>query len=108
MSLKIPETEGALPNCERRDVRITRGDGKIAFEQRGVEAPTTWSDRAVEQAARIYFRTIGGRREDSVVGMVERVVLAIVRATREPNVGLPLVEGVEDENRLCHALTEMV
>ena len=40
---------------ELRDARIGHGD-RIAFEQRGVEFPTTWSQNATNIVAQKYFR----------------------------------------------------
>lgn len=56
------------------------------FEQKGVEAPESWSQLAVEIAASRYFRKTGpGRapREKSVRALVDRVVDAIVGSARK-------------------------
>lgn len=79
----------------RRDVRILEVDGRVAFQQDAVEAPRGWSDRAVEQPARLYFRTVGGRREDSVADLVRRVVTFISAAALSPDVGTPLIDPSE-------------
>jgi len=47
------------------------------FTPRDVEAPDTWSDRAVEQVARLYFRGSGESRETSVAQLVGRVTSAL-------------------------------
>lgn len=64
---------------EKRDVVITRTDGTIAFEQRGVEVPATWSNNATTILAQKYFRgTLGSEeRESSLAQVVHRVVVAI-------------------------------
>ncbi len=63
-------TEGQDPYdtvvWERRDARITHwATGAVAFEQLGVEVPSTWSVNATNILAQKYFRgTLGtGERE---------------------------------------------
>ncbi|HEX5478505.1 MAG TPA: vitamin B12-dependent ribonucleotide reductase, partial [Dehalococcoidia bacterium] len=60
---------------ERRDAVISGADGKVFFEQRGVEFPTTWSQTATNVVVQKYFRgTLGTpERESSVRQMVARV-----------------------------------
>ena len=59
----------------RRDARIGAGDD-VAFEQAGVEFPTSWSDTAVNITASKYFRgTLGTpERESSLRELLDRVV----------------------------------
>ena len=59
---------------ELRDARIGHGD-RVAFEQRGVEFPKTWSQNATNIVAQKYFRgQIGSpAREHSVKQMIGRV-----------------------------------
>ena len=62
---------------ERRDARITNWkDGTVAFEQLGVEVPSTWSLNATNILAQKYFRgTLGTpERESSLKQVVDRVV----------------------------------
>ncbi|HEX9995376.1 MAG TPA: vitamin B12-dependent ribonucleotide reductase [Acidimicrobiales bacterium] len=62
---------------ERRDARITNyRDGKVAFEQRDVEFPVSWSQNATNIVAQKYFRgTLGTpERESSLREVVDRVV----------------------------------
>ena len=62
---------------ERRDARITDyRDGSVAFEQRDVEVPATWSVNATNILAQKYFRgTLGtAERETSLKQVVDRVV----------------------------------
>jgi ribonucleoside-diphosphate reductase alpha chain len=62
---------------ERRDARIANWKtGEVAFEQRGVEVPATWSVNATNILAQKYFRgTLGTReRETSLRQVVDRVV----------------------------------
>src|ERR671930_1261580 len=73
-------TEGVHPydelTWERRDAVITNWrDGSIAFEQRDLEFPSTWSQNATNIVAQKYFRGPLGtpQREHSVRQMVDRV-----------------------------------
>jgi ribonucleoside-diphosphate reductase alpha chain len=79
-------TEGVHPydmvEWERRDARITNfRDGSVAFEQVGVEFPTTWSLNATNIVAQKYFRgTLGTpEREWSLRQVVDRVADTITR-----------------------------
>ncbi len=60
---------------ELRDAVISGADGKIFFEQRGVEFPKTWSQTATNVVVQKYFRgTLGTPgRESSVRAMIARV-----------------------------------
>ena len=65
---------------ERRDARITNWkDGAVAFEQRDVEFPVTWSANATNIVAQKYFRgTLGTpERESSLRHVIDRVVETI-------------------------------
>ncbi|HEV2230737.1 MAG TPA: vitamin B12-dependent ribonucleotide reductase, partial [Thermoplasmata archaeon] len=55
------------------DALIKGADGKVIFDQKGIHAPKSWSDNAINIAASKYFRVIDGRRESSVDGMIRRV-----------------------------------
>ncbi len=73
-------TEGVHPydevTWERRDARITNyRDGAVAFEQLGVEFPTSWSLNATNIVAQKYFRgTLGTpEREWSLKQVIDRV-----------------------------------
>src|SRR5437773_1268452 len=62
---------------ERRDARITNfRDGAVAFEQRDVEVPASWSLNATNILAQKYFRgTLGmPERETSLRQVADRVV----------------------------------
>ncbi|HSS10657.1 MAG TPA: hypothetical protein VLL25_12280, partial [Acidimicrobiales bacterium] len=62
---------------ERRDARITHyATGAVAFEQLGVEVPSTWSLNATNILAQKYFRgTLGtAEREWSLKQVADRVV----------------------------------
>ncbi|MDQ3897199.1 MAG: ribonucleoside-diphosphate reductase, partial [Actinomycetota bacterium] len=74
-------TEGVDPYdevaWERRDARITNyRDGVVAFEQLGVEFPTSWSQNAANIVAQKYFRGPLGSplREQSLRQVIDRVV----------------------------------
>ena len=60
---------------ELRDAVISGADGKVFFEQRGVEFPKTWSQTATNVVVQKYFRgTLGTpTRERSVRAMIARV-----------------------------------
>jgi ribonucleoside-diphosphate reductase alpha chain len=60
---------------ENRDAVISGADGKVVFEQRGVEFPKTWSQTATNVVVQKYFRgTLGTpQRERSVRQMIARV-----------------------------------
>src|SRR5688572_27564073 len=67
---------------ERRDARISNWkDGTVAFEQREVEFPVSWSVNATNIVAQKYFRgTLGTPgRESSLRQVVDRVVDTITQ-----------------------------
>jgi ribonucleoside-diphosphate reductase alpha chain len=67
---------------DRRDAVITNWrDGTTAFEQRGLEFPSTWSQNATNIVAQKYFRGPLGtpQRESSVRQMIDRVAGTITR-----------------------------
>jgi ribonucleoside-diphosphate reductase alpha chain len=67
---------------DRRDARITNfRDGSVAFEQRDVEFPVTWSLNATNIVSQKYFRgTLGTpEREWSLRQVVDRVADTITR-----------------------------
>jgi ribonucleoside-diphosphate reductase alpha chain len=79
-------TDGVHPYDEiewdRRDARITNfRDGSVAFEQVGVEFPTSWSLNATNIVAQKYFRgTLGTpEREWSLRQVIDRVADTITR-----------------------------
>jgi ribonucleoside-diphosphate reductase alpha chain len=71
----VPRGKTAFDTVEWRthDSAIKNADGKVIFEQKGIRAPVSWSETSVNIAASKYFRIIGGRRENSVDGMIRRV-----------------------------------
>ena len=67
---------------EQRDARLLDySNGSVAFEQLGVEVPTTWSQNATNILAQKYFRgTLGTpEREWSLRQVVDRIVGTIAR-----------------------------
>ncbi len=71
----VPRGKTALDTVSWRshDALIKNAEGKVIFEQKGIRAPTTWSETSVNIAASKYFRIVQGRRESSVDGMIRRV-----------------------------------
>src|SRR5713226_6715797 len=69
---------------ERRDAHIGHGD-RIAFEQRDVEFPRSWSQNATNIVAQKYFRGQLGdpARERSVKQMIARVAGTIAAWGRD-------------------------
>jgi ribonucleoside-diphosphate reductase alpha chain len=61
---------------EVRDASITSGNGEIIFEQKNVEAPAFWSQRATNVVVNKYFRGELGtdERETSIRQLIDRVV----------------------------------
>jgi ribonucleoside-diphosphate reductase alpha chain len=61
---------------ERRTARITGADGRVVFEQEGVEVPEFWSQTATNIVAQKYFHGRLGTegREYSVKQLISRVV----------------------------------
>lgn len=62
-----------------RPSRIVDQAGHVLQDVAGIEAPTTWSDQAVNIVARQYLRKSlpGGKSETSIRGLVSRVTSAI-------------------------------
>jgi len=71
----VPRGKTAFDTVQWRshDAVIKNAEGKVIFEQKGIHAPTSWSETSVNIAASKYFRIIQGRRENSIDGMVRRV-----------------------------------
>ncbi len=75
-----PRLSKQKANYTKRDVVIKGADGKPVFEMKNVEAPETWSDKAVRVTASKYFRKPHGRQETSVKIMLSRVVDTITNS----------------------------
>jgi hypothetical protein len=70
---------------ELRDAVITNERGEVAFEQRNVEVPKTWSQLATNVVAQKYFRGPVGtpEREHSVRQLIDRVARTAARWGRD-------------------------
>ncbi|MDQ6749765.1 MAG: vitamin B12-dependent ribonucleotide reductase, partial [Actinomycetota bacterium] len=90
---------------ERRDARIGHGS-HVAFEQRDVEFPTTWSQNATNIVAQKYFRGQPGSptREHSVKQMIGRVTAAIAGWGREGGYFATAEDADTFEAELTHIL----
>jgi ribonucleoside-diphosphate reductase alpha chain len=88
-----------------RDARIAHGD-KIAFEQRGVEFPKTWSQNATNIVAQKYFRgqLDSPAREHSVKQMVGRVAGTIADWGRSRGYFASVEDGDTFEAELTYVL----
>jgi ribonucleoside-diphosphate reductase alpha chain len=90
---------------ERRDARIGHGD-RVAFEQRDVEFPKSWSQNATNIVAQKYFRGQLERpeREHSVKQMIGRVAGTIAAWGRERGYFAGDADGDAFEAELTHIL----
>jgi ribonucleoside-diphosphate reductase alpha chain len=90
---------------ETRDARIGHGD-RVAFEQRDVEFPKSWSQNATNIVAQKYFRgQIGDPvREYSVKQMISRVAGTIAGWGRERGYFCSDEDGDAFEAELTHIL----
>ena len=90
---------------ELREARIGHGD-KVAFEQRGVEFPRTWSQNATNIVAQKYFRGQLGTpaREHSVKQMIGRVAGTIADWGRSRGYFASVEDGDAFEAELAYVL----
>jgi ribonucleoside-diphosphate reductase alpha chain len=90
---------------ERRDARIGHGD-RVAFEQKDVEFPTSWSQNATNIVAQKYFRGQIGNpaREHSVKQMIGRVAETIAGWGRERGYFASDDDAEAFEHELIHIL----
>jgi ribonucleoside-diphosphate reductase alpha chain len=90
---------------ELRDARIGHGD-RVAFEQRGVEFPKSWSQNATNIVAQKYFRgqLEHPAREHSVRQMIGRVAGTIAAWGRERGYFATEEDGEAFEAELTHIL----
>ncbi len=90
---------------ELRDARIGHGD-RVAFEQRGVEFPKSWSQNATNIVAQKYFRgqLDSPAREHSVKQMIGRVSGTIANWGRERGYFATEEDGDAFEAELTHIL----
>ena len=94
---------------EARDAHIGHGD-RVAFEQRDVEFPRTWSQNATNIVAQKYFRGQLGSptRERSVRQMIGRVAGTIARWGRERGYFASEEDGDAFEAELTHILVNQM
>ncbi|MDP1819955.1 MAG: vitamin B12-dependent ribonucleotide reductase [Acidimicrobiales bacterium] len=104
-------TEGVDPydeiTWERRDARITNfQDGTVAFEQLGVEFPSTWSLNATNIVAQKYFRGTPGtpERESSLRQVIDRVADTITQWGLEGGYFVDVEEARVYNEELRHLL----
>ena len=90
---------------ELRDARIGHGD-RVAFEQRNVEFPKSWSQNATNIVAQKYFRgqLEHPSREHSVKQMIARVAGTIAAWGRERGYFATDADGEAFEAELTHIL----
>ncbi len=90
---------------ELRDAHIGHGD-RVAFEQRGVEFPKSWSQNATNIVAQKYFRgqLESPAREHSVKQMIGRVAGTIAAWGRERGYFATDADGEAFEAELTHIL----
>src|SRR5215203_2471760 len=90
---------------EVRDARIGHGD-RVAFEQKNVEFPKSWSQNATNIVAQKYFRgqLDSPTRERSVKQMVSRVAGTIADWGRERGYFATAEDGDSFEAELTHIL----
>ncbi|MGH2943470.1 MAG: ribonucleoside-diphosphate reductase, partial [Solirubrobacteraceae bacterium] len=90
---------------ELRDARIGHGD-RVAFEQRGVEFPKTWSQNATNIVAQKYFRgqLDTPAREHSVRQMIGRVAGTIADWGRSRGYFASVEDGDAFQAELTHIL----
>ena len=90
---------------ELRDARIAHGD-RVAFEQRGVEFPKSWSQNATNIVAQKYFRgqLHSPTREHSVRQMVGRVAGTIADWGRSRGYFASVEDGDTFQDELTYVL----
>jgi ribonucleoside-diphosphate reductase alpha chain len=94
---------------ERRDSRISDyRTGAVAFEQLGVEVPSTWSMNATNILAQKYFRgTLGTpERETSLRQVIDRVVDTITAWGTKDGYFVDAAEAAAFSDELKHLIVE--
>ncbi len=94
---------------ERRDARIAHGD-RVAFEQRDVEFPRSWSQNATNIVAQKYFRgqLDSPAREHSVKQMIGRVAGTIADWGRSRGYFASVEDGDAFESELAYILVHQM
>lgn len=67
------------------DAEIRNPQGKIVFQQKGIEVPAWWTQNNINIVADKYFRVINGIRETSVKQIFSRVCSTLRRWASEQN-----------------------
>ncbi|NIM01461.1 MAG: vitamin B12-dependent ribonucleotide reductase [Acidobacteria bacterium] len=95
---------------ELRDAVITNERGEVAFEQRNVEVPKSWSQLATNVVAQKYFRGQLGtpERETSVRQLIDRVVKTAARWGREGGAFASEADAEAFEAELTHLLVHQM
>ena len=98
-----------------RDAVIKNADGEVIFEQRDIEAPSFWSDRAVQIVAEKYFRgapDLEGDgyfpRETSIRQMIQRIVDWYVEKGKEQSYFIDETEATSFDQELTHILVNQI
>ena len=89
------------------DAKITAEDGRIVFQQMGIEAPENWSERAINIVAEKYFRVIDGVKETSVKQLITRVARTIAHAGQDQGLfdaGVSVIFELELSHLLLHQM----
>jgi len=91
---------------ELRDAVITTDKGEVAFEQRNVEVPASWSQLATNVVAQKYFRGQLGSddREHSVRQLIDRVAKTAAQWGRQGGVFASEVDAEAFEAELTYLL----
>jgi ribonucleoside-diphosphate reductase alpha chain len=89
-----------------RDAVISNEKGEVIFEQKEVEVPAFWSQRATNVVVNKYFRGELGtrRREGSVRQLLDRVVETITEWGRRGSYFAREEDAATFEAELCHLL----
>jgi len=95
---------------ELRDAVITTERGEVAFEQRNVEVPKSWTQLATNVVAQKYFRGALGTtdRESSVKLLIDRVVRTAGRWGREGGYFYSESDAAAFEDELTHLLVHQM
>lgn len=86
------------------DAEIKKPNGKIVFEQKGIEVPAWWTQNNINVVADKYFRVINGIRERSVKQVFARVATTIRSWASEQNYFNTDKDGEIFEHELLYAL----
>jgi len=91
---------------EKRTASITNANGEVFFEQKDIEAPTSWSQMATNIVASKYFNGRLGteKRETSVRQLISRVVDTITNWGLKDNYFNSETEAKIFNNELTHLL----